>query len=219
MIHGGPSTGRRHIVAAVGIAVVVGLSACTGGSPGGATPTAGPSARGGVGAAQPADGAQAPTEAPGTPTSAVKPTTPAKPAAPAKPTSPGKPTTPWKPAPATSIRTVKEATFLLPSKNIGCGMWEGRVRCDIADKTWTLPPKPASCVEGDWAYGIFLNPGTKAKFGCPTDSALGAQDILAYGHALRVGHTICDSEAAAVKCWNDSDGHGFTLSKENYSLF
>jgi hypothetical protein len=38
-----------------------------------------------------------------------------------------------------------EASFMLPSRNIGCAMTAEAARCDILNRNWTPPPRPASC--------------------------------------------------------------------------
>jgi hypothetical protein len=40
-----------------------------------------------------------------------------------------------------------------------------------------------------------------------------------YGHALRAGEFLCDSESAALRCSNRRSGHGFTLAVESYTMF
>jgi len=117
------------------------------------------------------------------------------------------------------IRDVSQAIFLSPSKNIGCDLSAFAVRCDIGRRAWTAPAKPADC-ELDWGNGVHLEPGKPAAFLCTGDSLLGAtKDILGYGHALRAGDFLCDSESAAMRCRNERTGHGFTLSAENYTLY
>jgi hypothetical protein len=122
-------------------------------------------------------------------------------------------------APRPQIRDVQQAIFLSPSKNIGCDLSTFAVRCDIGRRDWTAPAKPADC-EWDWGYGVYVQVGKPAVFTCASDSLLGATtDILPYGHALRAGDFLCDSESAAMRCTNERSGHGFMLSVQDYKLF
>jgi hypothetical protein len=117
------------------------------------------------------------------------------------------------------IRDVSQATFLSPSRNIGCDLSAFAVRCDIGRRAWAAPAKPADC-DLDWGNGVRLELGNPAVFLCAGDSLLGAtKDILGYGHALRAGDFRCDSESAAMRCRNERTGHGFTLSAEDYKLY
>ena len=121
-------------------------------------------------------------------------------------------------APA-QIRDVPQATFLTPSKNIGCDLSASAVRCDIGRRDWAAPTKPADCPL-DWGNGVYLERGNPGAFVCAGDSLLGAtKDILPYGHALRAGDFLCDSEDVAMRCTNERTGHGFTLSAQEYQLF
>src|SRR5947207_2725662 len=43
--------------------------------------------------------------------------------------------------------------FLSPSKNIGCSLSDSGARCDISDRTWSPPPKPAGC-DVDFGQGV-----------------------------------------------------------------
>jgi hypothetical protein len=122
-------------------------------------------------------------------------------------------------AAAVNIRTVDQAIFLTPSKNIGCELSPASVRCDIGNRDWTRPAKPADCAL-DYGNGLYLEKDKTAGFTCAGDSLLGAtKDILEYGHALRAGDFLCDSESGALRCANQHSGHGFTLSVQSYTLF
>jgi hypothetical protein len=120
--------------------------------------------------------------------------------------------------PAPSVTEVDDAIFRTPSKNIACALTSKSVRCDILRKDWKPPPKPADCVL-DWGFGVFIENG-RANFICAGDSVIGAATTtLAYGKALRSGHLLCDSESVALRCSDETTGHGFTLAVAQYSLF
>ena len=54
---------------------------------------------------------------------------------------------------------------------------------------------------------------------CAADTVLGGTEILAYGEVVRVGSFLCDSESSGVRCTNEDSGHGFTLSRQAYTMF
>jgi hypothetical protein len=114
-------------------------------------------------------------------------------------------------------RTVESIQFSMPSKNIGCYVDKGSARCDIVAKTWEAPAKPADCRLG-WGSGLSVA-SADASIVCAGDTVLGAEEILGYGQAVRAGDMICESESAGVRCFNDSSGHGFTLSRQSYNIF
>lgn len=109
--------------------------------------------------------------------------------------------------------------FTSPSGNIGCILAEDMVRCDIAARDWNPPPRPADCPDfTDYGQGITLNPTGPAAFVCAGDTTLGSGPALAYGQFHAGGGMSCSSEPAGMRCSN-SDGHGFTLSRQGYTLF
>ena len=71
--------------------------------------------------------------------------------------------------------------FQSPSGNIGCAIGrQGGVRCDIRNRDWRPPPKPASCML-DWGFGLTLERRGRARFVCAGDTVLGQGRRLAYG--------------------------------------
>jgi hypothetical protein len=120
--------------------------------------------------------------------------------------------------PAPVVSDVTEAFFRTPSHNIICNLSPGTVRCDIARKTWTPPPKPATC-EGDWANGLYISAG-KPGLTCAGDTLIGAaKQTLDYGQALRSGTVTCNSESNGLTCTDEKTAHGFKLAAAEYSLF
>ena len=110
--------------------------------------------------------------------------------------------------------------FSTPSENIACHVSRKAVRCDIRERTWKPPPKPASCKEIglDWGQGIAV--GTdRAEFVCAGDTTLGAPTILAYGQNSRRGDFRCHSGRRGITCSNAANGHGFFLSRQSYRIF
>jgi hypothetical protein len=109
--------------------------------------------------------------------------------------------------------------FASPTRNIGCGLSEGFARCDIAERSWSPPPKPADC---DLDYGQGLQVSDRgASLTCAGDTLLGATkgQVLDYDHALRDGNAVCTSLRTGVRCVDLSTGHGFVLARASYQLF
>jgi hypothetical protein len=108
--------------------------------------------------------------------------------------------------------------FQSPSHNIGCVFGAGRVRCDIAKKSWKPPPKPANCPL-DYGFAISLGKHHRARFLCAGDSALGIGPVLGYGRSIRQGRFRCASRTDGVRCVNVRNRHGFFISRQRYRLF
>ncbi|MGD9620325.1 MAG: DUF6636 domain-containing protein [Mycolicibacterium sp.] len=109
--------------------------------------------------------------------------------------------------------------FTSPSGNIGCMLSDDFLRCDIAVRDWSPPPRPADCPDStDYGQGIMLHPTGSASFVCAGDTALGDAPTLPYGQYQAGGGMSCNSEPSGMRCSN-SDGHGFTISQQSYTLF
>ncbi|MBI3213157.1 MAG: hypothetical protein HYZ38_05000 [Mycobacterium sp.] len=108
--------------------------------------------------------------------------------------------------------------FTSPSGNIGCMVDADYVRCDIAERDWLPPPRPADC-EFDYGQGIAMAPGAKPAFVCAGDTALGGGPPLAYGQSVTAGNTQCTSAPSGITCRDRGSGAGFSLSRERYELF
>jgi hypothetical protein len=107
--------------------------------------------------------------------------------------------------------------FLSPSKNIGCALSDTAVRCDIRDRSWQPPPKPASC-DVDFGQGITIVGTSPASFTCAGDTVLVGDSVLDYGSLVRRGDFECRSETSAMSCRNVKSGHSFSLAKEKFTL-
>ncbi len=109
--------------------------------------------------------------------------------------------------------------FTSPSGNIACAMEPAEVRCDIRDRAWSPPARPAECPsQTGFGQGIRIRAQGPAGFVCGGDTTFGAGSALPYGQYQANGGVSCNSEPSGMRCSN-SDGHGFTLSREAYSLF
>jgi hypothetical protein len=142
---------------------------------------------------------------------------------------------------STAVRTVAgDAGFVSPSGRIACLVDAEFVRCEFAgEKAW-LSPVPDGC-QLDWE-GVFTL-GDIAHPGCVGDtirymSALDSGDVawwhpgdptvmwygtalaaLPYGSSIVVSSFQCSSETTGVTCTNTDTGHGFSMSREAYSIF
>lgn len=112
--------------------------------------------------------------------------------------------------------------FTSPSSNVGCILIDDTdvmVRCDIAERDWSPPARPADCPDiVDYGQGLELAPHGVARFVCAGDTTLGSGPALPYGEYRAGGGVSCRSEPSGMRCSN-SDGHGFALSREEYTLF
>lgn len=108
--------------------------------------------------------------------------------------------------------------FNSPSANVGCVMDADYVRCDIAERDWAPPPRPADC-EFDYGQGIGLAAGEPAAFVCAGDTTLGRSEVLDYGQSMTRGDLRCDSAESGITCLDRNTGHGFAISRQVYQLF
>jgi hypothetical protein len=110
------------------------------------------------------------------------------------------------------------AQFRSPSGNIACRMDADEVRCDVTDRTWTVPARPADCA-GAWATGAVVRGSDEGALSC-VDAGLGSgAAVLRYGEAVRLGSTVCVSRSSGVRCENGATLHGFAVSRTSFDLF
>ena len=119
---------------------------------------------------------------------------------------------------ATAASASAFAGFVSPTRNIGCVMDKGGVRCDIRNHSWKSPPKPKWC-DVDYGGGVAVDKKGKAGIVCAGDTTLESGPVLAYGHSISRGRFSCESQEAGMRCVNKRNGHGFFLSKQSYQLF
>jgi hypothetical protein len=108
--------------------------------------------------------------------------------------------------------------FTSPSGNVGCYIDPTGARCDISERDWSPPPRPADC-EFDYGQGISVSPGENATFVCAGDTALGGDQPLAYGRSISAGVLVCDSAESGITCRDTKTGHGFAIAREGYRVF
>jgi len=116
-------------------------------------------------------------------------------------------------------REVHELTgFVSPTGNVSCMIDADWARCDIIDRDWSPPPRPADC-EFDYGQGISIAPGEQPEFVCAGDTAFGADEVLPYGESITAGALRCESAQSWITCRDVRTGHGFSISREAYRLF
>lgn len=123
--------------------------------------------------------------------------------------------------PAESGPTSKLRSFKTPTGNIGCYIDADNARCDIRNRDWPLPPRPAGCTtETDYGQGLTVSGGGRGELVCAGDTALdpGAK-VLDYGASSKAGAMTCTSRKPGVTCTNGDTRHGFFLARERYRLF
>ena len=117
--------------------------------------------------------------------------------------------------------------FASPSGNIACvitSSGDGEsvargVRCDIDERDWSPPPRPADC-DLDYGHGIVLGVGEAAEILCAGDTTIGRDtEPLAYGDAITAPPLRCESAPSGITCRDVESGHGFSISREAYQLF
>ena len=108
--------------------------------------------------------------------------------------------------------------FVSPSGTVACMLESDYVRCDIMDRDWAPPPRPADC-EFDYGQGIAISDSGPAEFVCAGDTAFGSDEVLPYGESMSSGPMRCESSEPGVTCRNGETGAGFFLSRQSYRLF
>lgn len=107
--------------------------------------------------------------------------------------------------------------FQSPSGNIACVMTGRSARCDISERVWNPPARPADC-QGDYGQGIELPAEGSATLVCAGDTVLNPEaPVLEYGSSSHVGLITCHSDEEEIECENESGG-GFSLSRDEYDL-
>jgi hypothetical protein len=108
--------------------------------------------------------------------------------------------------------------FVSPTGNVSCMIDADWARCDIIDRDWSPPARPADC-EFDYGQGISLAPGEPAQFVCAGDTAFGADEVLPYGDSITAGVLRCESAEEGITCRDTQTSHGFSISQRAYQLF
>lgn len=181
--------------AGTAVALALLLAGCSGGSTG---PTANPNAR----SAEPASDRPAPSSfAP-------------------RSLAPASPPSASASARDERILVTDYTVFESPTGNILCGI-TGResndVRCDIGERDWEPPPRPAEC-EFDYGTGTELD-DSGAAITCASDAVGEPELTLEYGERIQGGDILCTSTESGMTCTHQGTGHGFRLARAEYELF
>jgi len=112
------------------------------------------------------------------------------------------------------------ADFQSPTGNIACAIIDGTARCDIVQRDWSPPARPASCPsEVDFGQGLQVGSGS-GSFVCAGDTTQNpSAPKLAYGTASEKENFSCVSRESGITCTNTSSGHGFFISRQSYRVF
>jgi hypothetical protein len=104
--------------------------------------------------------------------------------------------------------------FQMPSKNIGCLLGGGFLRCDILSG---LNPEPDTGCELDWT-GIVLGRTGPAEPQCAGDTVYDRNaPVLAYGSTWRRSGFACESSESGLRCTNPA-GESFKLAREGWTV-
>lgn len=110
--------------------------------------------------------------------------------------------------------------FVAPSGNVACMIDSTFVRCDIIDRDWSPPPRPADCPDfTDFGQGINLSAGGSAAFVCAGNTVFGPDEVLRYDEWVTVGSLRCDSAVDGITCRDLGTGNGFFISRQGYRIF
>jgi hypothetical protein len=95
----------------------------------------------------------------------------------------------------------------------------GQARCDVHERTWQVPQKPADCAF-DFGTGAVLDQGQRGQLSCVSDTLVDPSlRVLAYGEAVQLGDITCVSRETGVRCEDAGSGHGFAVARASYDLF
>lgn len=106
-------------------------------------------------------------------------------------------------------------TFVSPTGNIRCVVSTQGARCDITERDWEPPAKPAGCTQR-WGPGVYVNARTSGVV-CADDRVQGGA-ALEYGDAVTRGDFRCDSAQNGMRCVNTRTQRGFMLARGAYRL-
>lgn len=155
-------------------------------------------------------GDDAPTAAPAQPSPSASP-------APSAAASPDTTTEPSEVPPVAAPGST--VSFMTPTGNIRCGMAGQSAVCEIKEREYEPPAKPADC---DLDHGNVVAVGREgpALFLCYGDTSFGIPTpVLAYGRSTTNGVFRCSTSKTGVICEASRGEHGFELSRGSYRLF
>jgi hypothetical protein len=111
--------------------------------------------------------------------------------------------------------------FRSANGDIGCAIRGGVARCDIAERSWKPPARPASCpLAVPFGHGLEIGRSGTAHFVCAGDSVLnpGAARLPAEKTSLE-GPFMCGGFMEEIVCQRLPQGTGFLISRKRYQIF
>lgn len=115
------------------------------------------------------------------------------------------------------VASAQEA-FQLPSGNIHCAAWEGRLRCDVLSFAYRRPPRPPDC-DLEWGDSVELGPRGAAALVCHGDTVADPKaPVLGYGQAWQGAGMACTAATTGLRCTN-AEGRGFEMARARLRLF
>lgn len=115
-------------------------------------------------------------------------------------------------------QVTRPTSFDTPSGNVRCYLDVTAARCDILERNWAPPLRPASCAF-DYGHGITLSPDRPAQFVCAGGTTPRADTQLADRDSITAGTLRCEGTATGITCLDVKSRHGFALSRQAYHLF
>ncbi|WP_172119253.1 hypothetical protein [Actinomyces faecalis] len=108
---------------------------------------------------------------------------------------------------------VEMGSFSAPSGNIACTLGEDSVSCTINEHHFT--PEDASCSSDPTApFTVTVTKDGQALGSCGGAGAVGGA-ALSYGSSAKNDSFACTATEAAISCWSQVSGQGFSLSRED----
>jgi hypothetical protein len=107
--------------------------------------------------------------------------------------------------------------FQTPTRNIGCLLADGRLRCDIGEHTASIPfRKPSGCPL-EWGDSLQMTARSRPSGVCHGDTVLRQGQVVRYGRTWHAGGFTCTVRQSGVTCRNRA-GHGWFLSRQRISV-
>ena len=96
-----------------------------------------------------------------------------------------------------------------------------QARCDAKQRSFSVPPRPSSCIDHDWGIGALVT-GKASDYVCtgqPLWLNPSPGEILPVGMSVQVGQALCKSLKTGIRCVHTPSGHGFKISQQKLKLF
>lgn len=118
-------------------------------------------------------------------------------------------------SPTTAAANAAALRFVSPSGNIRCLISTRGARCDIIERDWEPPARPAGCTQR-WGSGVSVDSSGSALV-CD-DTAVAGGNPLEYGDSVSRGSYRCDSDETGMRCTNTTTRRGFAIARAAYRL-